>query len=64
MLNKLGLPIKYAIIGLIGGIIAVFLVNTFGAGSTQTINYAITPISTTIGGFIGGWLRTRKGKVN
>jgi len=60
MLNKLGLPIKYAIIGLVGGVIAVFLVNTFGAGSTETINYSITPIATTIGGAIGGWLRQRK----
>ena len=64
MFNKLGLPVKYAIFGFVGGIMAVFLVNTFGEGSSETINYTITPIATAVGGAIGGWLRQRKGKVD
>ena len=61
-LNQFGLPVKYAIFGLVGGILGVYLVNTFGAGSTATINYIITPIASAVGGAIGGWFRQRKGK--
>ncbi|NOQ65431.1 MAG: hypothetical protein GQ582_13050 [Methyloprofundus sp.] len=60
MLNKLGLPIKYAIIGAVGGTLSVFLVDTWGGGSTDTINYTITPLASLIGGAVGGWLKQRK----
>ncbi len=60
-LNKLGLPVKYAIICAGGGLGAAFLANIFGlnrGGAT----YLSTLIACGIGGAIGGWLRKRKGK--
>ncbi len=61
-LNQFGLPVKYAIFGFVGGIGGVYLINTFGAGSTATTNYIVTPIAAAVGGAIGGWIRQRKGK--
>jgi len=46
-LNKYGLPVKYAILCAIGGVISVFLANMLGYNH---------------GGAIGGWIRQRKGK--
>ena len=62
-LNKFGLPVKYAIMGAVGGVLGVFLANAFDF-SNDAISYTMTPIVTAIGGAIGGWLRQRKGKVN
>jgi len=60
-LNKYGLPTKYAIIGVFGGIISVFLTNLIGI-SDSSLNYVSTPIATGIGGAIGGWIRQRNCK--
>ena len=61
-LNRLGLPVKYAILSFSGALLGVFLAKTFGYSGM--INYISTPIAAAIGGAIGGWLRQRKGRVN
>ncbi len=63
-LNKLGLPLKYAIIGLIGGVLVVFLSRTLGLGSALLQDYTTIPLASALGGAIGGWMRQRKGKVD
>ena len=62
-LNKLGLPLKYAILSFFGVIIGIFLANTFGYGS-ESLNYVTTPIAGAVGGAISGWMRQRKGKTD
>ena len=60
-LNKYGLPIKYGIMGFVGGIIGAFLSSMLGFSDGNTI-YISSPIATGIGGAIGGWIRKRQGK--
>jgi hypothetical protein len=60
-LNKYGLGVKYAIIGLVGGAIGGALVAIFGQESGAT-NFLIFPIAGAVGGYVGGRLRQKRGK--
>ena len=63
-LNKYGLPTKYAIIGLIGGIIGAFISQAMELNDGG-ISYIIgVPVAGLVGGAIGGWFRKRSGKSN
>ena len=59
-LNKLGLPIKYAIIAFLGGVIGVFIANMTGFND-GSVKYISTAIAAGAGGAVGGWIRQRKG---
>jgi hypothetical protein len=62
-LNPYGLPVKYGVIGFIGGVIAVLLMIVFGLSEGNSFHIT-TPVATGIGGMIGGWIRQRRGKSN
>lgn len=59
-LDKYGLPVKYAVIGLCGGIIWLIIASLIqyktAAGPLATV------AAVTIGGFAGGFIRQRMGK--
>lgn len=60
-LNKLGLPLKYAILCAGGALATVFIANLLGLNHSG-MGYISTVITFGIAGAIGGWLRQRKGK--
>jgi len=63
-LDKFGLPIKYGVMGFVGGIIGAVLSQALqlnDGGSSSILGY---PIAGAVGGAIGGWLRQRGGKQN
>jgi uncharacterized membrane protein YeaQ/YmgE (transglycosylase-associated protein family) len=60
-LNKYGLGVKYAIIGLVGGAIGAVLVAVFGQESGSN-SFLIFPIAGAVGGYVGGRLRQKRGK--
>jgi len=60
-LNKYGLPIKYAVLCMSGGLAVIFLADVFGINKGDA-TYLSAAIATGAGGAMGGWLRQRKGK--
>ncbi len=58
-LNKYGLPVKYAVIGLLGGVLWLIIANIIGY---ETHNQVAGLIAFTVGGAIGGYIRKRRGK--
>jgi len=58
-LNKLGLPAKYTILGFVGGLIALVVLQLIGYESSSPI---ATVVGCTIGGLIGGITRKKMGK--
>lgn len=60
-LNKFGLGVKYAIIGLIGGIIGAGLMWFFGRESDLN-TYIVFPLAGAVGGYVGGRIRQKSGK--
>jgi NADPH-dependent curcumin reductase CurA len=62
-LNKYGLPIKYAVLCMTGGIAVVFLANMFGLNKGGA-TYLSAAIATGAGGALGGLIRQSKGKKN
>ncbi len=61
-LNKYGLPTKFAIIGLVGGLIGAFISHKMQLNDGSAIYYVGTPIAAAMGGAIGGWFKDRDGK--
>jgi hypothetical protein len=59
-LNWLGLPVKYAVIGFIGGLIWLLIAALIGYDSA--ISGPVTLLALTFGGFIGGVIRRWAGK--
>jgi hypothetical protein len=59
-LNRLSLPAKYALIALLGGLIysVLALLLRWQLGSDALV----TLIGLSAGGYIGGWIRQRRGK--
>ncbi|NND34618.1 MAG: hypothetical protein HKN76_18675 [Saprospiraceae bacterium] len=57
--NKLGLSIKYKILGFMGGLIALILLPGIGYEPSNPI---ATVIGCTIGGWLGGFAREKIGK--
>lgn len=60
-LNKHGLPVKYAIMGLLGGILWLIIAALI---NYETQHQIATLISLTVGGAIGGYIRQRMGKTS
>ena len=60
-LNKLGLPMKYAIIGAVSVVVGVFLFQFLGIYSAG-MSYLNALIAGVIGGAVGGWIRQKQGK--
>jgi len=60
-LNQFGLPVKYAILGVVGVVIGLFLADLFDF-YTRTASYLSMLIAGGVGGAIGGWIRQRQGK--
>lgn len=59
-LNRFGLPVKYAIFGLIAGIL--WLAGSAVIGYSSDSGPIAMLIAFAGGGYIGGWLRQRSGK--
>lgn len=57
-LNKLGLPLKYAILGSFGCLLGVFIAGMIGVSAT---GYIPSFIGGGIGGAIAGLIRKRRG---
>lgn len=57
-LNRFGLPVKYALAGVLGGLIWLLVANLAGLahGGVATL------IALAIGGYVGGMIRKRQGK--
>jgi hypothetical protein len=59
-LDRYGLPVKYAIIGFVAGVIWLLVRGVFGFESDSGPVMMLAAF--TIGGLAGGWLRKRAGK--
>jgi hypothetical protein len=59
-LNKYGLGVKYAVIGLVGGAAAALLMKVFGQATAST-TYFVFPLAGAVGGYIGGRIRQNRG---
>ncbi len=60
-LDKFGLPVKYAVIGAFGGVIAAAAFYLFGLAD-EDYSPVATIVGCAAGGAIGGWIRQRRGK--
>ena len=58
--KKKNLPLRYAILGIIGGLIGAFISIKFGYASNPDTIYLTAPISGAVGGFIGGLILKKK----
>jgi len=62
-LNRLGLPLKYAILCGAGALLGVFLARIAGIPGAE-LDYLSTAVAGTVGGAIGGYIRKRRGKTS
>lgn len=60
MLDTLGTPVKYGLIGCVALIIGWFISRTLGFGGTSWWSSALAGA---VGGYIGGMLRERRGEI-
>lgn len=60
-MNGLPLPVKYALLGLLAGLIWLVAASTFDWPRDAAIP---TLLAMTLGGAIGGYLRQRRGKTH
>jgi len=60
-LNKLGLPVKYAILCGIGAALGIIIFGALGF-SDGTFTPLNALVAGAVGGAIGGWIRQRQGK--
>ena len=60
-LDQYGLPVKYAVFGLIGGLVGAFLADAVGIipGGAQYLSIAV---GGAIGGYFSGRIKENKGK--
>lgn len=58
MMDRFGVPIKYAILALLGGVIWLFVGPMLGIATS--LSPIVLLISVTVGGFVAGLIRQRK----
>lgn len=56
-LNPLGLVVKYAIIGVLGSILSIFIVSYLGM--SIDMSYTTAALAGLVGGAIGGFIRKK-----
>lgn len=59
-LDRFGLPVKYALMGVIGGVIWLIIAKLINYQSALGVFGTLASLA--VGGFIGGYIRQRMGK--